>query len=81
LESLFTSEDKGMCEFLSLHGALHLDPELLHGSNGQFSVLQLCLRLQLLIDSLPCFMTLFQGYLPLHSPLLMLFPLVDKHQH
>jgi hypothetical protein len=31
----------------------------LHDSNG------LCLRLQLLIDSLPCFMTPFQGYLPL----------------
>jgi hypothetical protein len=28
---------------------------------------QLCLRLQLLIDSLPCFTTLFQGYHPLHA--------------
>jgi hypothetical protein len=28
---------------------------------------QLCLRLQLLIDSLPCFTTLFQGYLPLQT--------------
>jgi hypothetical protein len=30
---------------------------------------QLCLRLQLLIDSLPCFTTLFQGYLPLQRKL------------
>jgi hypothetical protein len=28
---------------------------------------QLCPRLQLLIDSLPCFTTLLQGYLPLQS--------------
>jgi hypothetical protein len=28
---------------------------------------QLPPRLQLLIDSLPCFTTLFQGYLPLHQ--------------
>jgi hypothetical protein len=28
---------------------------------------QLCPRLQLLIDSLPCFTTLFQGYLPLQQ--------------
>jgi hypothetical protein len=30
-------------------------------------VLQLCLRLQLFIDSLPCFAILFQGYLPLQN--------------
>jgi hypothetical protein len=35
---------------------------------------QLCPRLQLLIDSLPCFTTLFQGYLPLQMKTVDLNP-------
>jgi hypothetical protein len=48
-----------------LISAPKLGPKLLHGSNGQF-LTALCPRLQLLINSLPCFTTLFQGYLPVH---------------
>jgi hypothetical protein len=38
----------------------------LHGFNGQFLMLYIS-------GSLPCFMALFQGYLPLYSPLLDAF--------